>query len=196
MPFRIASIVEGKGEVEALPVLLGRLVAGIRPRRRPEILQPFRLDRSRIVKEHHLRKAVEFCAYRVQGDGLILILLDSDGDCPAELSARLKPWAAETAWNCPTAVIVAHCEFEAWFLAAARSLAGHRGLPEDLQDHPSPETPRGAKEWLSARKGPGSKYSEILDQPRLAACFDLDSARRAPSFDYFRRTFERLLEGA
>lgn len=196
MPFRIASIVEGKGEVEALPVILRRLLAAYSPGYPVEILPPIRLDRSRMVKEDHLRRAVQLAGYQVDGNGAILILLDSDGACPAQLSANLKTSAAAAAWNCQCAVIVAHHEFEAWFLAAARSLAGYRGLPPDLEDHPSPESVRGAKEWLSARKGHASKYSEILDQPRLAARLDLHSARGAPSFDYFCRTFERLLEEA
>jgi hypothetical protein len=85
------------------------------------------------------------------------------------------------------------CEFEAWFLAAATSLAGQRGLRADLVPPPEPEAKRGAKEWLAANRTDGYAYSETTDQAALAAVFDLDQARRADSFDKCFRDVERLL---
>jgi len=89
-------------------------------------------------------------------------------------------------------VVLAKCEFEAWFLAAAESLRGERGLGHDLVSPGDPEGIRGAKEWLRGRMT-GATYSETLDQPALTARFDLDAARRADSFDKCFREIRRLL---
>lgn len=52
---------------------------------------------------------------------------------------------------------------------------------------------RGAKEWLTARMAEGRHYVETLDQPALTACFDLQQARRAASFDKFFRDISAVL---
>jgi hypothetical protein len=48
-------------------------------------------------------------------------------------------------------------------------------------------------EWLTAHMAGGRSYVETLDQPALAARFDLDLARRADSFDKYFREIIRLL---
>jgi len=90
-------------------------------------------------------------------------------------------------------VVFAKREFEAWFLAAAESLRGQRGLPDDLAGPPDPEAIRGAKEWLQSRMPHGQSYSESSDQPALTATFDMNAARRADSFDKCFRELVRLL---
>jgi hypothetical protein len=39
---------------------------------------------------------------------------------------------------------------------------------------------------------PGKAYSPTVDQPSLASKFDLNAARRAPSFDKMCREIERF----
>jgi hypothetical protein len=92
-------------------------------------------------------------------------------------------------------VVVAKSEFESWFLAAASSLVGHRGLPDSLDGPPDPEAMRDAKGWLSARMR-GHPYKPTIDQAPLAARFDLGAARKtSPSFDKFWRDVALLLTG-
>jgi hypothetical protein len=93
----------------------------------------------------------------------------------------------------PIAVVLAKREYEAWFLAAAESLRGKRGLPDDLQPPDDPEAIQGAKEWLRARMPTDRKYGAVLDQPALTALFDMDAARRLGSFDKCYREIVRLL---
>lgn len=136
---------------------------------------------------------MELSARRLAGQGAILILLDSDDDCPAQLGPELLQRAIVARSDVPIAVVIAKCEFEAWFLSAAESLRGYRGLANDLQSPADPEAVRGAKEWLSNRELSGHRYVPSLDQPALAARFDLETARRADSFDKFYREVVRLL---
>ena len=93
--------------------------------------------------------------------------------------------------------MLAKAEYEAWFLAAAASIAGQRGLPEDLMPPADPEGIRGAKGWLKERRTDGLSYGETIDQPALTAVFDLDQARAgAPSFDKLWREVQRWVEAA
>ena len=123
----------------------------------------------------------------------MLIVIDSDDDCPKELAPLLLARATGTAngrW--PVGVVLAKSGFESWFVAAAESIAGHSGLPPNLVAPADPESIRDAKGWLQKAMPPGRKYSETVDQPCLASRFDLDAARRAPSFDKMYREIERF----
>jgi hypothetical protein len=109
---------------------------------------------------------------------------------PAQMGPQLLADARRHAAGLCAGVVLAECEFETWFLAAAVSLRGRRGLPADLTP-PERLRLRGAKEWLS-RKMP-QRYSETLDQPAFAASMDLAVARQlCPSFDKLCREIARL----
>jgi len=191
MEAQVACIVEGHGEVEAVPILIHRIAerleVGIR------VLPPLRVPKGKLLRAGELERAVELQARKLAGAGGIAIVIDADDDCPAELGPLLLERAARARSDMSVAVVLAKRKFEAWFLAAAESLAGHRGLAADLRAPPDPEAIRGAKEWLSARMQGASAYSETLDQPALAAVLNLDRARRAASFDKFFRELVRLL---
>ena len=194
MTVQIGCIVEGHGEVEAVPILIRRVAASFCPELPIGRLHPIRVSRSKVIQEGELERAVEFAARKIGGQGAIFILLDSDDDCPARLGPKLLCRALEVRGDLPIAVVLAKREFEAWFLAAAESLRGHRGLKNDLQSPHNPEGIRGAKGWLRQRLERGETYRETLDQPALTASFDLDQARHADSFDKCYRDIVRLLD--
>ena len=187
---QLACIVEGQGELAALPLLLRRVAAELDPGLSLDVVHLFRTPRSKLVKPGELERMVELAARRLGSGGALVILLDGDDDCPAELGPALLARAKQARPDVRTSVVVAHREFESWFLAAAESLRGRRGLADDLARPADPEAIRGAKEWLSARMRGG--YAPTLDQPALAALFDLGSARSAASFDRFFREVSRL----
>ena len=133
-------------------------------------------------------------ARKISGQGAIFIILDSEKDCPAELGPALLHRASQVRSDLPIAVVLAKHEFEAWFLAAAESIRGQRGLKNDLNAPDNPEAIRGAKEWLSQRMEGSRTYSETHDQPALTALFDIEQARQADSFDKCYRDIVRLLD--
>ena len=189
---KIQPIVEGHGEVRALPVLLRRF------RDEAEVWdvdigRPIRRPRSRLVKEEELQQAVRLAL--LQPDcGAVLILFDGESDCPAGLGPTLQGWATAAAAGAPCSVVLAHREYEAWFLAAIESLRGHRGVMNDAEPHPDPESPRGAKEQLEARMQPGASYLETTDQPAFSALFSLpDAYRRSRSFRKLADSFANLV---
>ena len=93
-------------------------------------------------------------------------------------------------------VVLAKVEYEAWFLAAAESLAGRHGIAEFTASPTDPESISDAKRWLSERMPPGRSYRETLHQPALTAVADLGAARAARSFDKMWREVAGLLEMA
>jgi hypothetical protein len=193
---RFACIVEGHGEVQAVPVLLHRLASTLDPTLSLAVEWPIRITKSKLLQAGELERAVELEARKVGGAGAILILLDSDDDCPATLGPELLRRARAVRSDVPLAVVVAKREFEAWFLAAAESLRGCRGLTTDLEAPPQPENVQGAKEWLTDRMAGGGHYVETLDQPALAAVFDIEIACRSDSLGECRREVTRLFATA
>lgn len=194
-PIKVGVVVEGHGEVKAVPTLFRRIAYAIDPTVKLEVLQPIRRSRGRLVNrpdEHELERAVELAALKARPRGGVFVLLDSDDDCPAELAPRLLARAAAAGMGLTVSVILPQREFEGWFLAAAESIRGQRGLPPDLVSPPDPEGIRGAKGWLRDRMS-GRVYSETVDQPALTALFDLNQARSANSFDKCYREVESLL---
>lgn len=193
-PIKAGVVVEGHGEVKAVPVLFRRIGSDIDPSVNLQVLQPIRRPRGTLVnKPGELERAVELAALKARPNGGVFVVLDSDDDCPKELAASLLARAAPAGMGLPVSVILPHREFECWFLAAAESIRGKRGLPPDLTPPPDPEEIRGAKEWLGARMR-GHLYSETIDQPALAATFDLNQARVAKSFDKCYREVRQLIE--
>lgn len=126
----------------------------------------------------------------------MLVVVDSDEECPAISGPSLLERASVVRINLPVAVVLAKHEFESWFIAAAGSLAGCAGLRDDIQAPANPESIQGAKEWLTERMVGTRAYTPTLDQPLLASTFDLASALCAGSFEKFHREVERLLSQA
>jgi Domain of unknown function (DUF4276) len=190
---RIASIVKGHGEVEALPILLRKIALALDPQIVLSLAHPIRVSKSKLVQPHQLEKAVEIAAGNMGNRGAILVLIDSDDDCPAELGPQLLARVAAARADMPGAVVLAKHEFEAWFLVGAQSLRGTRGLGDDLIGPADAESIRGPKEWLSARMPAGASYRETLHQAAFAAVVDLEMVQRASaSFRKFHKEVIRL----
>lgn len=187
---KVGLIVEGHGEVHSAPLLLRRILQELAPALSPSILTPIRVSRGQLIKEEGLKSAVELMARKVGNEGRILLLLDADDDLPCVLGPRLLNLARGFRADRNISVVVANREYEAWFLTAAESLRGRRGLPQDLIPPAAPEAIRDAKGWLSEQMPDG--YRETIDQPALTSLFDLNSARRADSFDKLFREVGRL----
>jgi hypothetical protein len=193
-PFVVAPVVEGQGEVAAVPLLVRRLTAEIDPDRPVEVRRPIRVARSKVTKPGELERHVALAAVSAGPAGAVLVILDADDDCPAKLGPELLGRSSGTHPDLPVAVVFAMREFESWFLAAAHSLRSKRGLPHDLDPPPDPEAKRDAKGWLQEHRVDGFAYSPTTDQPALAASMDLAAARAgAPSFDKLWRDIERLM---
>jgi hypothetical protein len=189
----VASVVEGHSEVEAVPILLRRFVHEWNVGLPIVARRPVRVSRSKLLKEGELERAAQLAVYQARGGG-VLILIDADDDCPAEMGPALLQ-RLQTVTEDGT-VVLAKSEFESWFIAAAESIRNCRGLRPDLMVPTNVESIRDAKGWLTENMvDQRFGYSETLDQPALTATFDIDAARTASeSFDKLCRAVSALFE--
>ena len=187
---RIQPVVEGHGEIEAVPVLLRRLLCEAQIFD-VDVGRPIRKARSELATEEGLARAIALA--RLQPNcAAILVLFDGEEDCPAHLGPTAQNWAKSAAWDTPCAVCIAHREYESWFLATLDSLQ-HKVIKPNAQAYPQPEVPRDAKGRMS-RWMLGRGYKPTTHQPAFSALFCLpDAYRRSRSFRKLATSFGQLL---
>lgn len=175
----IVPIVEGDGEVDAVPNLVNRLL---------QRNTCFDLFAARVINAHGcsnltrpggIERFVRLALLQPQCEG-VLVLLDADENCAYTLSRELANRIA--APQKPVAIVAAKCEYEAWFLASLPTIAG---VPLDNRPGLNPgltypderiETRVGVKGWLDRNFPIGRIYKETLDQLPMTRLIDLDLA--------------------
>lgn len=194
-------LVEGMGEVEALPNLLHRLGAdlGLPPIR---WARPLRQD---LYTLDGLRRGCE----RVRSfrdASALLIVRDSEDDCPATAGPGLAAALAAGSYPFPIAVSLMYREYETLFLASLSSLRGRRldagsgterdGILADAEFVGDPQRIRDAKGWLSAHMPPGRAYKPTTDQLAMTRLitFDLLRERSLPCFETLERALRFLTD--
>lgn len=199
--FRIIAIVEGHGEQRAVPVLLRRW---FQHRRFREFETPdlaIRAPGSGALKCPHdaddelgIEYYVEMAA-RERPDG-ILVMLDADDEClerartPSRrgLGPELLQRARSIAPHIPIEVVVAHREYEVWFLAALASLRRAARIPRGGQlstPLSDIETLRDCKKRMTQLLG--RPYEETTDQPDFTELLPFTPAMANRSRSYRKR---------
>ena len=191
----IVPVVEGHGEVTALQAILYRMADAMGHRAALRVNPPIRVKAGSFLKPGHddFSRYVELAAAKaLQDSGLVLILLDCEDECPAQLGPSLLQRARAVRDDAAYLVVLAHREFEKWFIAAAHSLFGGDGLIQGTEPPADPEAIRNAKGWLGERMVFG--YDPVIHQLALGRRFDLQQASSVASFDRFYRRLARFLE--
>ncbi len=190
---KIVPIVEGDGDAKAVPVLIRRVLH--------DRLRLYDWEVTHPKKAHSLptlrKKLANYLRYAAMEDEAqgVLILLDLDDGCPKEEAQRLAAEIRSQAARLPVAIVLAHREYEAWFLASIETIAPQYG--EDLTPPADVESVRDAKGWLSRRLFPGGRYKETAHQPSMTTEIDFDlAARRSRSFSRFLHAVELLTQHA
>ncbi len=188
----IGLIVEGHGEVRAAPVLIRRIAAEQLQRALPRLRDPpLRVPKTRLQRPGELERAVELLSIQVGPLGGVLVLLDSDTDCPVKLADELRTRARAARPDRCIEVAVAKFEFEAWLIAGL----GEPDLMVDTVDPsrgpPDCESLRDAKGWLRVRRSVG--YQPTVDQEPLVRRLKLPLvAARSRSFRALVNCVDRL----
>ena len=185
-------IVEGHGDIRAMPILLRRIVSGICPDFELRIPEPYRLKRGWMTKETELRKAIELMARKAGSGAPILIVLDADQDRGCQIAPEIQSMGQRIRDDHPVGVVAAVREYEAWLVAGISPLAGQYGLVELLPPVEDVEAMPSPKAWLNRHLE--HAYSEMVDQATLTRHFDLSMARRVYSFGKLERELIRLLD--
>ena len=206
---RIVPIVEGHGEVRAVPSLIRRWLRHRRLHRTfvvPDLAINAKgsgrlkaaYDRMRHIGiEHYVSAALGY------GPDAIVVVLDADDECldrplgnglGPELLGRARAVANDT----PLAVVVANREYEAWFLASLTSIRAADLLPNHtrLANPLAAEGPRDCKGLIAQLLD--CPYEETLHQLALThgITFSPRAKFRSPSYGKLLRDLERLVNEA
>ncbi len=174
MTFDVAPIVEGHGDVAALPVLLRRMGPSL------NIKRPVRFPKSRLLIDDHLRRAVEIAASNITARGAVLLVMDADESCAATLGPELEAKLNSIAPKHTSRVVLPVREFEAWIVGG--DLSYEVGDPESCGD---------LKRRIRQHRG---VYGESVDQPRLISSVDLTILeQRSRSFRRLRKVVDEFL---
>ncbi len=201
----IVLCVEGDGEVEAMPLLIKKVLAakGFSNTVCVDSVPPFRVGGFFGLVPNGFekwRKKVKAAMLRKHAGGVLLLL---DGDvltekqsrtsCPIKAARQLVQAASivGAGTQFPLAVVFACQEFESWFISAFSHLAGKR-LPDGRQirttaiDPPlNPEVaPKDAKDWLSRHIDCG--YRPTRDQLALTQLLTVDALRSGGCRSFLR----------
>ena len=204
MTFHIVPIVEGQTEAGCIERLLQRiwtelLAAPLRlqvlpPSRgkRDALIHPKRPDLAEKIGEAHAKLAP-----RLHRDpsarGLLLLLLDAEGDCPKELAPRLLETARQVRSDADISCVLAKRMVENWIVAGASTLAGVNDLPESLPARDQFEERSGAAllEAQLRSRNKARKYKKTTDAEVFVRAMNLQECRaNSPSFDKLCRELE------
>lgn len=190
----LLTIVEGDGDVRALPVLMRNIFAA-RGVFDVNLLAPQRRGEYPSVARHF----DNYFQAAVKWNSPILWIMDFDAkgyDCPYKEADKLLQRATKLRPKWPIEIAFLVKEYETLFLHdenATRSI--FPDIPKHVVFPTEPETIRGAKEWLSkARPSPGSAYKETVHQAKITAHLDLELLReKSADFAHLERSVLKLI---
>lgn len=206
MTLYIVPIVEGQTEQDCcVERLLHRVWGELLGRpERLQVVEPFRGRRDALVQPDGMvltdtiQKAFLKLRRKAHKDAqarlLLLILLDAEGDCPAELAPRLLAVGRKILPPAvPVSCVLAKRMFENWIVAGASVLPGVNGLPDSLPTQNQFEVGSGAK-WLDdqlRRKNKARKYKKTVDAEVFVCSMSLQECHaNSPSFRKLCRELE------
>lgn len=191
---KIVPIVEGPGEVEAVPSLLWKLLREM-GRYDVQVARPKNAHGcGNLTTPGGLEKFVTLAGLE-RDCGAVLILMDADEQCPVQLAQSFAGRVQTMGVKHPVVVVIARCEYEAWFLASLPTIAATLGLPDGTEYAGDVEARTGVKGWLSGQLPAGQAYKETIDQATMTSLLDTSLARqRSRSFRRLCHAIEQALE--
>jgi|CXWL01.1.fsa_nt_gi hypothetical protein len=184
---KILPIVEGIGDVAAVPVLIRRLLAhhGLHT---VNVLRPYRFGEVAKVSKNFRRNVLTAAKERAA----ILWVLDCDDGCAVEW-VRILEEQIPAELTVPLSFAFFVREYESLFLAEQQCLVSQLGVPATSRFPDDPESIRGAKEYISRLMPAGLAYKESVHQARLTGHIDLNEARRTSrSFRHLEKALVEL----
>lgn len=176
---RILPIVEGDGDLKAVPVLLRNLLT-LHDLHEIQILHPHKrgeLPKVAAGFDNYFRMALK-------ENAAILLVLDFDCEycnCPFLEAEKLyqRAQAIRNDWPFKIAFLVK--EFESLFLVESHAATNILALPPGTKFPDKPETIRDAKGWLSKARPKGSAYKPTVHQDKITARLNFKQLRETSS---------------
>jgi len=197
-------VVEGHGDGQAALNLVTRLAKDLGL---PGLHWADAIRGRNLHQERGVQKAGELVRRKADAAALLL-LRDEDDGCPKDSAPEAAGWLRKLSLPFPSAVVLAHREFEAFFLPCLPHMAGRKLVSSEGVERPGlvpgsifngdPQSIRGVKEWLSSHMPAGRAYKPTLDQLALARMVDFQVLRVCnpplPCFGSLERAV-RFLDG-
>jgi hypothetical protein len=189
---KIYMIVEGPGELSAVPILLRRILHENFQRYELTLAKPFLAKgKGNLTISGGLERYLENA--RAEADcGAMLILVDADKEdvaCPPRLAKDFAERSRKPGLPFPIAIVVAVCEYESWFLANLETIAPkYFEKPETITYEGNPEAECSAKGWLARQMPNDFPYSPSIHQDKMSQLIDLDKTY------VICRSFKRLVD--
>ena len=176
---RILPIVEGDGDLKAVPLLLRNLVT-LHGLHETQILPPHKrgeLPKVAAGFDNYFRMALK-------ENAAILLVLDFDCEycgCPIHEAEKLYHRAQGIRSNWPFKIAFLVKEFESLFLAETQAATNVLALPPNTEFPDIPETIRDTKGWLSKALPKGSSYKPTVHQAKITAHLNFEKLRETSS---------------
>ena len=195
---RLIAIVEGNGEVDAVPVLIRRISG--------DLYGTYDIDAPRPVRAKgggHLIKAFENLLHYAmdRGCSAILVMVDTDTEyCPKEMAVSLADRARNLNMGIPVSVVCPNSEYETWFICTlsqdrGQELRDRLGIEASVVAPENVEEVRGAKGWLSRHMPGGRNYRPTSHQAALTHHIDIELVQsRSRSFRRLCHAVEELID--
>ena len=194
----IVPVVEGVGDVAALPGLLTRILLEKYNRTDVNVAQgksKVVVANGRMKLESKLEQFLQHAHNKPECDA-ILVLLDADDDCPVDESRHLSRRCEQFHSICPVEVVYAHREYESWFLASLDTIRGQGVIPDTVSIPTPVEDVNNPKQWLTDQMPPGRAYKETTHQASFSGLIDVELAyNKSRSFRRLCHALEQLLDG-
>jgi hypothetical protein len=185
----LISLVEGEGDKDAIPTLLTKILHDFQQ-------WNWYVGETIIVRSlgklyKNLATYLTHAASK-NNCAAVLIVLDSDDDCPVDTAYKLADKIQPLGFAQPIAIVFAHREYEAWFLASLPTIAGHHDLPKDVVYEGDVEVRRNVKGWFEARMKSNRRYNPTTHQKLFTSLIDLELAY--DNSRSFRRLYDAVAE--
>lgn len=193
-PLKIVPIVEGDGEVSAVPLLLRRYLGEVKQRYDIQVAPSKNAHgKHNLLKEEGLERFLKYAQAERDVLGIILII-DTDELCAKELAFHLSARSQKLNLKYPVVIVCAQCEYEAWFLASLDTVKSQVGIDTETEFLTPVEELRNVKGWISSQMPAGKVYKETEDQPAMTSQMKFDLVRaKSRSFRRFEHAIDELL---
>lgn len=185
---KLGLVVEGDGEVAALPILVRRHLHENRQLYDVEVAKPKNSKgRGNLDAPGGVERYTQHAALP---DGVcgVLVLCDSDDDLACEFGPTMQERASGAVPTKPVVATLAVAEFENWIVASSETVGGEP-LPDDV-DCENLNAESIIRSWRFPRS-----YVKPLHQPGYAQNLDFELVRnRCPSFARLLRCLDELVD--
>ena len=198
----IVPVVEGPGDVAALPILL-RLILDYLQEYEIGVATPKNAHGSgNLLRPSGLEKFVEY-AWRTTGAGGVLVVMDTEspGMCPKTAAPALASRLREVGAPRSISIVLAKTEYEVWLISSIESIAG-KTLKGSASIDPATTAPVDCesivnpKAWIERHFERQSTYKETLHQAAMSAYVNpVLAEQRSRSFRRLVNAIRQLVQG-